>query len=79
MSDFVAILNVFKDFILGLFNLDIPLGSDGFAIKFGTVVLGVLGFPMLLNILARLFGDSAGLATMDSNKVSRIRKDIGKD
>lgn len=79
MSDFVSILGVFKEFILGLFNLDIPLGSEGFAIKFGTVVLGVLGLPILFNILARLFGDSAGLATMDKNKVSRLRKDIRKD
>lgn len=57
MDNFVTILNFFRDCLTYLFDLDIPL-SDTLTIKWGSIVLGLMAFPIFVKVIARLFGDA---------------------
>lgn len=58
MNEFIAILNLFKELILMLFALRIPLSST-LSISWGSLVLGTLGLTLFINVLFRLFGEDA--------------------
>lgn len=57
MDDFLAILNLIKTLIVMLFNVRIPLGSD-YSIRWGSIVLGILGLYLAMRLIFRLFSDS---------------------
>lgn len=67
MADFLTILNFFKGCILSLFALRIPLGSD-YSLEFGSVCIGLICFPLLLKIFARIFETAALSSSNKSDK-----------
>lgn len=56
MTEFIAVLNLYRTAIMGFMDIAIPLG-EGLSIRYGTLIIGVVFTPVLFNILFRLFSD----------------------
>lgn len=67
MDEFIQILNFFRTCIIGLMSVSIPL-SPSLSIYWGQWVLGLLAFPVIMKILARLFSGDGALVADQAGK-----------
>lgn len=57
MEEFVSILTFFKDIIVMLFNVEVPLSST-LSIRWGSIVIGILALYLFIRLVFRLFSDA---------------------
>lgn len=56
MSDYLLILDFYKNALLGFFALPVPLG-DNFPLSFGALFVGIIALILFIHVLKFIFAN----------------------